>query len=326
MRRWIVVRPGRGCSHRGVGLLGGGWLSGRLRVGRLAHAAAAGARRRIASWPRRASSRRPVRRSSAAVPGTVARVAVAEGDRVAAGAGARGARRDVRRGRDRGGPGGARRGRGQVRAGGRGGDAGDGRGRPGGGGACGGARRPRPAAERRVIGPEAARQTPRSTPRVAGLGRRGPVRPVPPLPRTPPTADEARAAAALDAARAAADRLTITRPDRRHGGRRRGRRSGTWSRPGCHSCGSPGDGGWTFETTDVTQDEVAAIAVGAARDGDARRVRGDRDRRPRGQHRRHRRGPPGRRRVHGPVVEPDGAVPEGVRWNMQASIEIATTP
>ena len=136
-------------------------------------------------------------------------------------------------------------------------------------------------------------------------------------------ADEARAAAALDATRAAADRLTISAPIAARWPASQSR-SGTWSRPGCHSSGSPGDGGWAFETTDVTQDEVAAIAVGAAAtvtlDGFAGTAIAGRvahiavigeDR-------------------QGDVVftvrvEPDGAVPDGVRWNMQASIEIATT-
>ncbi len=137
-------------------------------------------------------------------------------------------------------------------------------------------------------------------------------------------ADELRASAALDVTRAAADRLTI-----------RASIGGTVADVAVAvgdvvAAGPPlvriaGDGGWAFETTDVTQDEVAAIAVGAAAtmtlDGFA--------------------GTPIAGRVasiaafgqdrQGDVVftvrvEPEGAVPEGVRWNMQASIEIATAP
>jgi HlyD family secretion protein len=139
------------------------------------------------------------------------------------------------------------------------------------------------------------------------------------------TAEEARAAAALDAAKAALARLTITAPI-----------AGTVADVAVGAgdpvaAGQPlvriaGDGGWTFETTDLTQDEVAAIAMGAEAavvvDGFAGMTI------------------PGRVAriaaigedrqgdvVFTVVVEPTGAVPDGIRWNMVASVEIAkTTP
>ena len=137
-------------------------------------------------------------------------------------------------------------------------------------------------------------------------------------------ADEARASATLDAARAAAGRLTITAPI-----------AGTVAdvtvtAGDVAAVGQPlvriaGDGGWTFETTDLTQDEVAAIDVGSdatvTLDGFA--------------------GAPIAGRVaqisafgedrqgdvvFTVVVVPSGAIPDRVRWNMQASVEIATAP
>jgi hypothetical protein len=80
-----------------------------------------------------------------------------------------------------------------------------------------------------------------------------------------------------------------------------------------------------FETTDLTQDEVAAIAVGGAAtvivdgfggsaiDGRVARIdaigedrQGD--------------------IVFTVVVEPTGDVPDGLRWNMVASVEIEKAP
>jgi multidrug resistance efflux pump len=137
-------------------------------------------------------------------------------------------------------------------------------------------------------------------------------------------ADEARATVALDAARAAEDRLTIRAPI-----------AGTVADVAVElgdavTAGPPlvriaGDGGWTFETTDLTQDGVAAIAegspasvtvdgfsgepiegrvvsidaIGEDRQGDI---------------------------VFTVVVEPSGAVPDGLRWNMVASAQIARAP
>ena len=137
-------------------------------------------------------------------------------------------------------------------------------------------------------------------------------------------ADQARASAAVEAAHAAADRLVVRAPI-----------DGTIAdvsvsvgdtvAPGPALVRIAGDGAWTFETTDVTQDSVAVIEVGnAARvtvdgfagvsiPGRVTRIaafgvdrQGD--------------------VVFTVVVEPDGAVPAGIRWNMQASIEIATKP
>lgn len=137
-------------------------------------------------------------------------------------------------------------------------------------------------------------------------------------------ADEARAAAAFDAATVAAAKLTITAPI-----------AGTVAEVGVDvgdpvAAGAPlariaGDGGWAFETTDLTQDEVAAIAVdGAATivvdgfastpvEGRVSRIaaigedrQGD---------------------VYFTVaVEPTGEVPDGLRWNMVASVQIARAP
>lgn len=137
-------------------------------------------------------------------------------------------------------------------------------------------------------------------------------------------ADQARASVAVDAARAAADRLVVRAPI---GGAVAdvSVSVGDGVAPGPALVRIAGDGGWTFETTDLTQDSVAGIEV-----GDAARVTLD--------------GfagvsIPGRVTriaafgvdrqgdvVFTVVVEPDGAVPAGVRWNMKASIEIATTP
>ncbi|HYN49083.1 MAG TPA: HlyD family secretion protein, partial [Candidatus Nanopelagicales bacterium] len=137
-------------------------------------------------------------------------------------------------------------------------------------------------------------------------------------------ADEARAAAVLDATRAAAARLTITAPI-----------AGTVADVAVKvgdavTAGPPliriaGDGGWTFETTDLTQDEVAAIEVGAAAtvtlDGFAGTVIAGRVARI-AAFGEDRQGDV----VFTVVVEPDGKVTDAVRWNMQASIEIATGP
>jgi multidrug resistance efflux pump len=137
-------------------------------------------------------------------------------------------------------------------------------------------------------------------------------------------ADVARASAALDAATAAEAKLSITTPI-----------AGTVADIAVET-GDPvaagsivariaGPGGWTFETTDLTQDEVAAIAVGstatASVDGFA--------------------GTPIEGRVariaaigedrqgdvyFTVVVEPTGAVPDGLRWNMVASVQISRAP
>jgi HlyD family secretion protein len=136
--------------------------------------------------------------------------------------------------------------------------------------------------------------------------------------------DQARAAAALDAAKAVEATLTITAPI-----------SGTVADVSVDvgdqvAAGSPvariaGDGGWTFETTDLTQDEVAAIAVGSAAttvvDGFS--------------------GTPIEGRVSRiaaigedrqgdvyftVVVEPTGNLPDGLRWNMVSSVQIARAP
>jgi multidrug resistance efflux pump len=137
-------------------------------------------------------------------------------------------------------------------------------------------------------------------------------------------AEAARAAAALDAATAAEARLTTTAPI-----------AGvvadvTVAVGDVVAAGTPlvriaGDGGWMFETTDLTQDEVAAIAVGGAAtvivdgfggsaiDGRVARIdaigedrQGD--------------------IVFTVVVEPTGDVPDGLRWNMVASVQIARAP
>lgn len=135
-------------------------------------------------------------------------------------------------------------------------------------------------------------------------------------------ADEARAAALFDATRAAANRLTITAPI-----------AGLVAEVAVAvgdavTAGPPliriaGDGGWTFETTDLTQDEVAAIEVGAAAtvtvDGFAGAPIAGRVARIAAFGEDHQGDV-----VFTVVVAPDGAVPDGVRWNMQASIEIAT--
>ena len=136
-------------------------------------------------------------------------------------------------------------------------------------------------------------------------------------------ADEARASAALDAANAALARLTITAPI-----------AGTVADIAVDAgdpvaAGQPlvriaGDGGWTFETTDLTQDEVAAIATGADAtvtvDGfPGTTIRG----------RVTRIAAIGEDRqgdvVFTVVVEPAGAVPGGLRWNMVASVAIEKT-
>jgi len=137
-------------------------------------------------------------------------------------------------------------------------------------------------------------------------------------------ADKAVAAAGLDGARAAAARLTIRAPI-----------AGTVADLAVAvgdsvSAGLPliriaGEGGWAFETTDLAQDSVAVIEV-----GDTATVTVD--------------GFPGTSIpgrvariaafgedrqgdvVFTAVVVPDGAVPDSLRWNMKASIEIAATP
>ncbi len=136
-------------------------------------------------------------------------------------------------------------------------------------------------------------------------------------------ADAARARATLDAAVAAAAATVITAPI-----------AGlvadmAVSAGDVVAAGAPlvriaGDGGWEFETTDLTQDEVAGVAVGADAtvtiDGFAGDIpatvvsiaaygvdrQGD--------------------VVFTAIVKPVGEVPGGVRWNMVASVEIATTP
>jgi len=137
-------------------------------------------------------------------------------------------------------------------------------------------------------------------------------------------ADEARAAAVLDAAKAAEARLTIMAPI-----------SGTVAEitvavGDVVAAGPPlvriaGDDGWTFETTDLTQDEVVAIGLespatvtvdgltGPSIEGRVTRIdaigedlQGD--------------------VVFTVVVEPTGDVPDGLRWNMVASVEIARAP
>jgi HlyD family secretion protein len=134
-------------------------------------------------------------------------------------------------------------------------------------------------------------------------------------------ADEARAAAALDAAEAAEARLTIEAPI-----------SGTVAEVAVAvgdavTAGPPlvriaGDDGWTFETTDLTQDEVAVIGLdslatvtvdgfaGTEIEGRVVRIdaigedlQGD--------------------IVFTVVVEPTSDVPDGLRWNMVASAQIA---
>jgi HlyD family secretion protein len=137
-------------------------------------------------------------------------------------------------------------------------------------------------------------------------------------------ADEARAAAALDAAKVALARLTITAPI-----------AGTVADVAV-AAGDPvatgqplvriaGDDGWTFETTDLTQDQVAAISTGSDA---AVTVDGFPDTTIPGRVARiaavgeDRQGDV----VFTVVIEPAGAVPDGLRWNMLASVEIAKTP
>jgi HlyD family secretion protein len=137
-------------------------------------------------------------------------------------------------------------------------------------------------------------------------------------------ADEARAAATLDAAKAAEARLTIMAPI-----------SGTVAEVAIAvgdvvAAGPPlvriaGDEGWIFETTDLTQDEVVAIGLespatvtvdgltGPSMEGRVTRIdaigedlQGD--------------------IVFTVVVEPTSDVPDGLRWNMVASVEIARAP
>ncbi len=136
-------------------------------------------------------------------------------------------------------------------------------------------------------------------------------------------ADRARAAAALTAAQAAASVLQLTAPF-----------AGTVAAVDAQvgdvvGVGSPlvrvAGGGWTFQTTDLGQDGLAAIAVGSVAtvtvDGfggspiPARVTRiasvgadsqGD--------------------VVFAVVLEPTGTVPDGIRWNMKASVEIAKQP
>ena len=86
-----------------------------------------------------------------------------------------------------------------------------------------------------------------------------------------------------------------------------------------------GDGGWIFETTDLTQDEVAGISLDAAAsvtlDGFPQtRIEGTVTRI--GAYGEDRQGDV----VFTVVIEPTSDVPPGVRWNMLASAEIATTP
>jgi multidrug resistance efflux pump len=321
MRRWIVVGIAAVAVTAALVLLGSGWLS-----------AGSGSGASPTPLPPVPPSDRVVAEAravpatsaaaSAAVPGTVARVPVAEGDRVAAGAvlveldatsaeaeiaaaqaaldaaaarseqaaaAAKQATAEVNRAAA--GVQAARAGRDQLPSG------------------ASSARRRQADAEvnAAVAGLEAARAGATGAAAAAKAA----------------DADEARAAAALDGTRAAADRLTISAPIS-------GTVAGVAVAVGDVVAAGPplvriaGDGGWVFETTDVTQDEVAAIAVGAAAtvtlDGFAETAIAGRvanitvigeDR-------------------QGDVVftvrvEPDGAVPDGVRWNMQASIEIATT-
>ncbi len=139
---------------------------------------------------------------------------------------------------------------------------------------------------------------------------------------TAATAEVARAQAGLDAANAATARLVVKAPI-----------AGTVadvtaSAGDVVAAGVPlvriaGDGGWTFETSDLTQGEVPGVSVGADAsvtldgfagtkiDGRVARIaafgqdsQGD--------------------VVFTVVVEPTGDVPDGIRWNMLASVEIAT--
>lgn len=136
-------------------------------------------------------------------------------------------------------------------------------------------------------------------------------------------ADRARAASLLTAAQAAASALQLTAPFA-------GTVAAVDAKDGdVVAAGAPlirmASGGWTFQTTDLGQDGVAAIAVGNAAtvtvDGfggspvPARVTRiasvgadsqGD--------------------VVFTVVVEPTGDVPDGLRWNMKASIQIAKRP
>lgn len=141
---------------------------------------------------------------------------------------------------------------------------------------------------------------------------------------TAAAADVARAQAAVDAAEASLAQVVLRAPI-----------AGTVaevvpSAGDVVAAGTPlvrlaGDGGWVFETTDLAQDEVAAINLGAAAsvtldgfaetriDGTVARV---------GAYGQDRQGDV----VFTVVIEPTGDVPAGVRWNMLASAEIATTP
>ncbi len=142
--------------------------------------------------------------------------------------------------------------------------------------------------------------------------------------RTVANADVARATATLDAANAAVTRLMVSAP-----------------MPGIVAAVAVADGdvvaagtplvriagsdGWTFETTDLTQDEVGLISLGSTATVIVDGLRG----------------PPIPGRItriasygvdrQGDVVftaaiEPTGPVPPGVRWNMTASVEIAIGP
>jgi multidrug resistance efflux pump len=137
-------------------------------------------------------------------------------------------------------------------------------------------------------------------------------------------ADTVRAQAALDAAEVAQARLVVTTPID-------GTVAEVTVEPGdVIGTGSvlariAGGAGWQFETTDLAQDEVAAVEVGAPAsvtldgfadtriEGRVARIaavgedsQGD--------------------VVFTVVIEPTGEVPEGIRWNMLASAEISTAP
>jgi multidrug resistance efflux pump len=137
-------------------------------------------------------------------------------------------------------------------------------------------------------------------------------------------AEVARAQAALDAAETGLARLTVVAPiagtvaDLAVG-------TGDVIAAGTPVARIAGPGGWRFETTDLTQAEVTSITVGATAmvsvDGLAgtqiagrvlriaaygQDLQGD--------------------VVFTAVIEPTGDVPDGLRWNMRASVEIATGP
>jgi multidrug resistance efflux pump len=136
-------------------------------------------------------------------------------------------------------------------------------------------------------------------------------------------ADRARAAAALVGAQAAASALQLSAPFA-------GTVASVDAKPGDVVAAGPpliriAAGGWTFHTTDLGQDAVASIAVGnpatVTVDGFG--------------------GSPIAARVtriasvgvdsqgdilFTVVLEPTGTVPDGIRWNMKASAQIATRP